>query len=359
MIDFTNVSREFNSLVVRRRELLTILGSIFAGMGIFLQNALQGNLPESLKSVQDHLFAFYAMILLATSLIIALRMARLHAGMVINGFLFAKLMQHQNWTHKGDLARAVRHNPFSASFLQFLLVDLIAGFSASVLVLAVGSTGAIAAIVGLSVFSAWLSLYFYFHHHAVRFAIAKAHTEACTPFTRNEWEEHIAGSLENTNQDLLGTLSFSGLMMFSLLETLSGVGQIVRNANLDLAADDILAYGPEVYTVLMFIVCLLELMIYLRLRVALGRFSLERDPTDKPFQPLRLTDSLLGYMLLAFFFTVSLHLAQVTLFPILRSHLGIVLSLDLVGFVIAILSEQITLVKARRAHPIRVEPQEE
>ncbi len=50
-IDFTTVSREFNSLVVRRRDLLTLLGSIFAGLGIFLQNVLQGNLPPALRGL--------------------------------------------------------------------------------------------------------------------------------------------------------------------------------------------------------------------------------------------------------------------------------------------------------------------
>ena len=42
MIEFSTVSREFRSLVGRRRELRTLLGSVFAGLGIALQNALQG-----------------------------------------------------------------------------------------------------------------------------------------------------------------------------------------------------------------------------------------------------------------------------------------------------------------------------
>ena len=352
MIDFTNVSREFNSLVVRRRELMTLLGSIFAGMGIFLQNALQGSLPEPFQSVQDHLFAFYALILMATSLILSLRMARLHAGMVINGVLFARLMQHQDWTTKGDPPRSARHNPFGASFLQFLLVVLIAGFSATVLVLTLNVLPAIAAIVGLSVFASWLGLYSYFHHHAAKFALDKARAQKCIPFTRNAWEEHVAGSLENTNQDLLGCLSFTGLMMFSLLETLSGLGHIARDAPLDLQPDDVIGHGTEIYALLMLLICFVELVIYLRLRVALGRISLQRDCTDTPFQPFRLTDSLLGYMLLAFLFAVALHLNQLTFFPGFRDHLRVVIAIDLGGFVIAVLAEQMTLVWGRRVYAV-------
>ena len=94
MIDFSTVTREFRSLIGRRRELQTLLGSVFAGLGIFLQNSLQGNLPTSLGGIQRHLFAFYAIMLMVPSLILALRMARLHGGLVLNGILFAHLMLH-------------------------------------------------------------------------------------------------------------------------------------------------------------------------------------------------------------------------------------------------------------------------
>ena len=350
MIDFTNVSREFTSLVVRRRELLTLLGSIFAGMGIFLQNALQGSFPTALQSVQDHLFAFYAVVLLASSLIISLRMARLHAGMVINGVLYARLMQEQDFTKQGHLEQAASHNPFGASFLQFVIVNLIAGFSATVLPLALGFSLIPAVVSGSSIFLIWLGLYFFFHKTAARFALTKARGEACTPFTRNEWEGHVAGSLENTNQDLLGTLSFTGLMMFSLLETLSGLGNIAKGARLDLKSEDILTYAPTVYVLLMLLVCALELLVYLRLRVALGRFSLERDPSDRPFQPLRLTDSLLGYMLLAFLFSVSLFLTQVTLIPNSGEHSYFLIIIDISVFCTVIIAEQLTLVWARKRY---------
>ena len=93
MIEFATASREFRSLIGRRRELQTLLGSVFAGLGIFLQNTLQGGLPDSLGSIKRHLFAFYAVLLMVPSLILALRMARLHGGLVLNGILIAQLTQ--------------------------------------------------------------------------------------------------------------------------------------------------------------------------------------------------------------------------------------------------------------------------
>src|SRR5512145_3375984 len=131
MIDYTSVSREFRSLVSRRRELQTFLGSVFAALGIFLQNLLQGNLPSALDSIQAHGFAFYATLLLIPSLVVALRMAKLHGGLMINGILYARLMQEQNFTRKGDPQRSARLNVFGVSFLQFILVNLIAGFAAA------------------------------------------------------------------------------------------------------------------------------------------------------------------------------------------------------------------------------------
>ena len=133
MIDFTTVSREFRSLVDRRRDLQTFLGSGFAAMSVFLGNVLEGKMPPTLRSVQEHVFAFYALVLLVLSLILSLRLARLHGGMVLNGVLYARLIQASGG--HGDPRRAARHNLLGVSFLQFVLVDLIAGFSMAVLML--------------------------------------------------------------------------------------------------------------------------------------------------------------------------------------------------------------------------------
>src|SRR5437016_3803947 len=136
MIDYQTVTREFRSLVHRRRELMTFLGSVFAASGIFLHNALKGSLPPSLVGLKDYLFIFYAVLLMVPTLILALRMAKLHGGMVLNGILYARLMQGQIFTRAGDPRRAARHNFLGVSFLQFVLMDLLAAFSATVLAVA-------------------------------------------------------------------------------------------------------------------------------------------------------------------------------------------------------------------------------
>jgi hypothetical protein len=354
MIDFTTVSREFRGLVDRRRELFTFLGSVFAAMGLFLQNTLQGGLPGSLASIQEHIFAFYALVLMVLSLILALRMARLHGGMVLNGILYARLMQEQDFTRKGDPVRSARHNWFGVSFLQFVLVDLIAAFSATILALALSSPFWPAFCWGTGVFVLWVLLYFRFHHQERAFAFRKIAVEQCTTFNRNDWEGHVSGSLQQANQGMIAEIAFAGLMVFSVFEALSGLGKI-QAADTDLATDVVQKHGPLVYGTLMIVTCFLELIIYLRVRVAAGAFCVQLDPTDRPFRPLRLTDSLLGYLLLAFLFAVSVHVFLVILTPHLtvivpELHLSypVLLSIDAAAFALAVMAEQITLVVVGR-----------
>ncbi len=89
---------------------------------------------------------------------------------------------------------------------------------------------------------------------------------------------------------------------------------------------------------------------YLRVRVAVGRYSLLLDPTDRPFRPFRLTDSLLGYLILAFLATVSLHLLLELLVPGLAKAPTTLLLIDAATMGLAVVAEQVTLVIAGRAH---------
>lgn len=346
MIEFPNVSKEFRSLVSRRQELTTFLGSVFAALGIFLQNTLAGSLPPALAAVEEHIFCFYAVLLMVPSLLLALRMARLHGGMVIQGMLYARLMQHQDFARKGDVERAAGHNYFGVSFLQFLLTDFIAAFSASVLVLTLAAPVWAALVAGLGVFAAWLGMYFRFHHRAAAFARRMIAAEPCAPFDRSEWEAHVAGSLEDANHGMIGTIGFVGLIVFSVFEVMSGMGAVKTSRAPDLRTEHVRLYGPEAYTLLMLVTCLMGLLMYLRLRVAIGRFSLDLDPNDRPFRPFVLTDSFLGYALLAFLLAVSVHLTLVQFAPTLG--MPAILAADVVTLAAALAAEQLTLVVARR-----------
>ena len=349
MIEFPTVSREFRSLVGRRRELQTLLGSVFAGLGIFLQNTLQGGLPDSLGSIKRHLFAFYAVLLMVPSLILALRMARLHGGLVLNGILIAQLTQGRDFVRPLDVARSARHNYFGVSFLQFVLMDVIAGFSTTILALALHARMGPALLAGAVIMVAWMALYSRFHRRAARFALEKARDEPCADFDRDAWEAHVSGSLEDANLGLNADVAFVGLIVFSVFETLSGLGQM-KAGDLDIAPALILRHGPIAYVSLMAVTCLMGMVGYLRVRVAIGRFSLMLDPGDRPFKPLKLTDSLLGYLIVAFLFTVSIHLLIGLLVPGLQADNPTLLIIDAAVLAACFAAEQSTLVVAGRVN---------
>jgi hypothetical protein len=350
MLDYTTVTREIRSVISRRRELLTFLGSVFAAMGLFLQNVLQGGLPPSLRVLEGHAFAVYAFLLMVPSLILALRLARLNAGMTLNGVLYQRLMMEQDFTRKGSLEsqrRAARVNLFGVSFLMFVLSDLIAGFSVVILAAALHAQLWLATALGAGLVVLWLCLYFYFHHRAAAFALHKAATESCAPFERNEWEGHVAGSMEDANHDMIAVLALVGLIIFSGFEGLSGLGRAALSG-VELPSEQVKAYGPVVYGLLMTATCFFAMVTYIRLRIAIGQRSLEADPTDRPFTPLKLTDSLLGYMILAFLFAVSLHFLLVAGILQEEAHWGLLLGIDAAAFCLAVLAEQVTLVIAGR-----------
>jgi len=347
MIEFPTVSREVRSLIGRRQELNTFLGSVFAAAGIFLQNSLGGNLPGALVGVEGHLFGFYAVMLMVPSLILALRMARLHGGLVLNGVLYARLMRDQDFTERGDVDRAAAHNFFGVSFLQFLLADFIAGFSASVMALSLGVPAWAAPTAGAAVFAVWLAVYVRFHRRAAAVARRMIAEVPCAPVSRGDWEDHVSASLHDANRELIGLIGFVGLITFSVFEVISGLGQIKTHRVPDLRADQVLLYGPPAYTLLMLVTSLMGLTTYLRVRVAVGRFSLQLDPADRPFRPLVLTDSLLGYLLLSFFLAVAVHLGLTQLAPGLGSA---TLLFDAATLAVAAAAEQVTVVAAGRLY---------
>jgi hypothetical protein len=225
-----------------------------------------------------------------------------------------------------------------------LLTDLIAGLATALLVLALALEPAVAAAAGAAVVVVWLLLYVWFHHGAVALAMRKAETESCVPFRREQWEEHVAGSREDGNHDMITVLALAGLIVFSAFEGLSGLGK-VAGSEPDISLKYVRDDGPVVYGLLMAVTCLLSMVTYIRLRIAIGNRSLDLDPTDRPFRPLRLTDSLLGYMLLSFLLVVSVHFL---LYETLHEQTALLFTIDAVVFVLALAAEQVSLIVAGR-----------
>jgi hypothetical protein len=292
---------------------------------------------------------------MAPSLILALRMARLHAGLVLNGILIARLTENRPFTRPMSVKTAARHNYFGVSFLQFVLMDIIAGFSTAILALALHAEAIHVLIAGGVIMVVWMALYFRFHHRAARFALKKIANEPCADFDAEQWEAHVSGSLEDANLGMNADVAFVGLIVFSVFEVLTGLGQ-VKAGEIDLAPDLIQRYGPKAYIGLMLVTCLMGMVGFLRVRIAIGKFSLMLDPTDRPFKPFKLTDSLLAYMILAFLFTVSLHLLLGLFSPELGKDHGTLLIIDAATLAVLIAIEQTTLVIAGRAHRHLTEP---
>src|SRR5262249_12026257 len=224
----------------------------FAALGLVLDNVLQGGLPPSLAGLQGQVFATYATLLLVPSLIIALRLARLNAGMTLHGMLYRRLLQEQDFAPKGDpkaVQQVPRINYFGVSFLMFLLTDLIAGFSAAILALALDYDYPVGLAAGALVVVVWLWRYHVYHQQAGAIAQRKMATEGCVPVRREQWEAHAAGSLEDANDDMITILALVGLIVFSAFQSLSGLGKMTVKG--DLRSHDILHHAPPLFALLL------------------------------------------------------------------------------------------------------------
>jgi hypothetical protein len=341
-LDFGHVSREIRSLVSRRRELMLFLASLFAAVSIYLENILEGKLPPALEALEENAFLTYSVAMLAPAVLISLRLAKLHAGMIINGAFYAKILRETS-RPGADPARAARLNWGGVSTQLFLLTALIAALEAALLLLALANRPLFAVAAGAGTFAVLLMAFLRFHRQAAAFALARCAAATVEPVDPEEVEDHFSGSLEDCNHDMLAAISFVGLILFAACESLSGLGTISARRT-EIASADVLAFAPAVYGALVTVTSLIGVVMYLRLALAAGKFSLELDPTDRPFRPLKLTDSLLGYLLLAFLLTVSTHLLCFPAFHNSRALWGI----DAAVLALAVLAYPLTIHQAAR-----------
>lgn len=309
-VDFSNVSGEIQSITARRRELLVFLGSMFAAMSLFLQKVLDGELPEALKSIEHGAFFAHSLLVLVPTIITALRVAKLHGGLVINGVFYARAVNEvlaEGGTRK-SLRDAARLNYFGMSAMLFWLTGLLAGGESCLLALSCHAPIERAAALGVAAVVVLAIVFLVLHRQAARFALRAADSCRVEPFSEEEHERHLLDGRNEANRDMIAVTSFAGLMMFSSLECITGLANIGA-ANFDLAPQDVLRFGPVAYLTVWLVSCCFCGAIYLRLAVAIGNFSLQLDPTDRPFRALKFTDTLLGYLLLVFFLIVGAHLA--------------------------------------------------
>ncbi|KOR33481.1 hypothetical protein TI05_00765 [Achromatium sp. WMS3] len=305
VLDFSVVTREIRSIIVRRRELMVFLGSLFVALSLFLDNLLHGSLPPALASIGQQAFFNYSIMLLVPSLLIALRIMRLHNGMTINGVFYSQILSKHGDAF-ADPLRASKLNWTGISTNLFLLTVLNVVLAAVLFTLTFQSGWIIAILIGIGFGIALLTIFLYNHHRAKHFALKHIKQATIEPINSEAVEDHNAQSLQDANQDMIGITAFAGLILFSVLESLSGLGDVTYNG--DIAVSDVINFGPLIYINLALVTTILGALMYRRLAVAAGELSLKLDPTDDPFQPLNLTDTFFGYLMICALFGISLHL---------------------------------------------------
>ena len=227
------------------------------------------------------------------SLLLALRLAKLNAGMTLNGILYARLMQEQTFTDRAgpEAPRcAARVNVFGVSFLMFLLADLLASFAAALLDLSLVAGDRVSPRraphrpPSWAPPSSWPGCCSTCTSTARRPPTPSAGSSAThvPPSSASSWEEHVADSLRDANHDMITMLALVGLIVFSAFEGLSSLGKVTGET--DLRSQDVRDYGPLAYGLLMTVTCFMGLVTYVRLRVAVGVRSLQIDPNDRPFR---------------------------------------------------------------------------
>ncbi|MGL5094293.1 MAG: hypothetical protein ACRDD1_01800, partial [Planctomycetia bacterium] len=241
-LEYSYISREIRSLVSRRRELVVFLGSAFAGLGILLQNVLERKLPDGLARLETSIFGLYSLMMLVVSVVVALRLARMHAGMIINGVSYSYVLKTVGRVNH-DPRKSAGLNWAGMSTQFFLLTDLIASFAAGVFALAFGKQAALAVLAAGSTFIGLLLIFLWMHRRAAAFALGRLPNAVVPPVDEDDYREHMAESLQDGNRDLLATLAFAGLMLFSVFESMSGLGA-AKAGDAEIASTTLQQYGP-------------------------------------------------------------------------------------------------------------------
>ena len=113
-----------------------------------------------------------------------------------------------------------------------------------------------ALLAGASIIVVWMLLYFQFFRRTPSWQLKKIKDEPCLT-SRENWEAHVSGSLEDANLGLNADVAFVGLIVFSVFETLSGLGQMKAGV---ISRRPGQQYGPTAYVGLMMVTCLMGMV---------------------------------------------------------------------------------------------------
>jgi hypothetical protein len=233
------------------------------------------------------------------SFITALREARLHKGMVYGGRLWEALSTSAGIQgYVGGNRRPWKFNPFGVSSSLFL-IELLGGLGLLALTCSIAGVGVWVALIALCAVSGAAIAYFGNQHRAgaalardrlSRDTLAKGDPEAL----RN----HISASTDDAHRDMLELLAMAGLVAFVGFQLLAGLGDVEIESVGALRFKEIEIASPVWLASYMIIVTGIALISYVRLRLAVGCFSIFLDPTDHPFHALSFDDAFFGLVIL-------------------------------------------------------------
>ena len=317
------ITDEIVGLVARRRAVIVLFCSIYAFMSVYLDQMFKGSPPRAIEALCFlGPLTIYMLFLALLGAICTLRLSRIHYGMTLNG-CYCAAVEHGD-IHHPDVESAKKLNMRGVSTLHVLLT----AFSASV---------ATAAVVGQWRGSAWaggiagllvlVGLWLHFKYRCHLRAVAKAERDlenwknSLPAVQTRDRRRHDVLTLDMCQHDMLAIVSSIGLLLFSLLQTMSHF-QPENVAEARAAAQDaghlVLSEGARRWSVALYSAGVVfasacGIGAYVRLRGAVARHSQRLNQNDHRAHVATLTDSALGYVLLIGFTVLAVHASLVTL----------------------------------------------
>mmetsp|Transcript_2996 Transcript_2996/g.9842 ORF Transcript_2996/g.9842 Transcript_2996/m.9842 type:complete len:1278 (+) Transcript_2996:47-3880(+) len=320
-----NVSREFRMLVLRRRQALEFLARFYIFIAIFFTRAASGSIP---KPLLDGYFVCLAICAGVPSFLVAVRFARINAGLVCNAVYWSHLTEEEDGRRREFKSKAKYINRGGVSYLLFVLVTIMAAVCTGVVFrLALGSTflAALAALVVAASVSFYADLA---HTTMYRRAIARIRSEP-RPVVhgpehaggaserdrlRRAVLSHKWGSLLDAHSDVAAIVLFAGTVIFTgsqIFTAFGGVERLLSDLHGQTVALSFARTLPALWGCATLLVSLVSLLVHRRLRRSIADFAKALDPQnirgDSP-KWSRISDLFLSKLLLGVMLILSVNL---------------------------------------------------
>jgi ADP-ribose pyrophosphatase len=309
-------------LVARRRAVIVLFCSIYAFMSVYLDEIFKGVSPRAIEALGPAPLAVYMLFLAALGVICTLRLSRIHYGMTLNG-CYCSAVEHGD-IHHPDVEAAKTLNKRGVSTLHMLLAAFSASVAMAVAVALLGGRIEIAVIAGLLLFG---GLWQFFRSQCHQRAVAKATRDleswksSLPAVQTRDRRRHDVLTLDMCQHDMLAIVSSIGLLLFSLLQTMShfqpenvaAARAAAQDANHLALTENARRLSVVLYSMGVVIAAACGIGAYVRLRGAVARHSERLNQNDYRVHVATITDSFLGYLLLVTFTVLAVHASLITL----------------------------------------------